>query len=73
MTIMYGLIPSVDALQQYTSMAVQLKILTALIGLVYFRWKKPYIERPIKVVLHLMLYIMSIVYRRMSSPLIAVF
>lgn len=48
-SVVYCLVPNVDELQQYTSLAVLLKILTTLIALIYFRWKRPELERPIKV------------------------
>ena len=45
----YALIPNVEMLTSYTSLAVQLKILLSFIALFYLRWKAPDLERPVKV------------------------
>ena len=48
-SLIYCQIPNVNMLVEYASLGVQLKILTALVALLYFRYKRPHIHRPIKV------------------------
>ncbi len=51
--IVYSLIPNIQSLIAYSSLAVQLKILLAMTAFFYLRWKEPHLERPVKVRSHL--------------------
>ena len=52
---MYSMIPNIESLITYSSLAVQLKIILAMSAFFYLRWKKPHLHRPVKVLLILIL------------------
>ena len=45
----YSLIPNIESLITYSSLAVQLKIILAMSAFFYLRWKQPDLHRPVKV------------------------
>ena len=47
--MVYSMFTNVQTLLEYTSLALQLKVMLAFIALFKLRWQKPDIERPVKV------------------------
>ncbi len=47
--LLYNMIPDINQLVIYSTLAVQLKILMAMTAFFYLRWKQPDLHRPLKV------------------------